>query len=324
MAGGDVPVDADGLDDRAGTVGGVRNGQRVESASVPPPQAVSDVSDDSDDPLFGPRSVTWRVHADPVFPIAGVRALILQALHPLTMAAVAQHRGFDEDFWGRLDRTGRYVSTLTYAPASSARRAAAQVRGIHRKLRGTDPDTGETFRLDRPDLLLWVHCCEVESFLSTARRAGAPITAEDADRYLREQVQVAEMVGIPPRMVPASVEQMDRYFAAVQPDLGLTDDARRGVRVLVLPPMAGKVRFLTPARPAWAGLAGVAFGLMPTWARRRYRMPGLPTTDLAATGGVRALRAALLALPDNWTGPPEVIAARSEMARLAQLEGRAG
>jgi len=264
------------------------------------------------------------VHADPVFPIAGVRALILQALHPLTMAAVAQHRGFDEDFWGRLDRTGRYVSTLTYGPAAQARRAAAQVRGIHRKLRGTDPDTGETFRLDRPDLLLWVHCCEVESFLSTARRAGAPITAEDADRYLREQVQVAELVGIPPRTVPASVEQMDRYFADVQPDLRLTDDARRGVRVLVLPPMAGKIRYLTPARPAWAGLAGVAFGLLPSWARRRYRLPGLPTTDLAATGAVRALRVALLALPGRWTGPPEVLAARSEMARLAQLDGRAG
>jgi Uncharacterized protein conserved in bacteria len=302
----------------------VRNGQRVETTSVQPPQAVSDLSDDSDDPLFGPRSLTWRVHADPVFPVAGVRALILQALHPLTIAAVAQHRGFDEDFWGRLDRTGRYVSTLTYGPEAHARRAAAQVRGIHRKLRGTDPDTGETFRLDRPDLLLWVHCCEVESFLSTARRAGAPITAEDADRYLHEQVQVAEMVGIPARMVPASVEQMDRYFADVQPDLRLSEDARRGLRVLVIPPMAGKVRFLTPARPAWAGLAGMAFGLLPSWARRHYRLPGLSTTDLAATGAVRALRAALLALPDRWTGPPEVLAARSEMGRLAQLDGRVG
>lgn len=264
------------------------------------------------------------MHADPVFPIAGVRALILQALHPLTMAAVAQHRGFNEDFWGRLDRTGRYVSTLTYAPASQARRAAAQVRGVHRKLRGTEPDTGETFRVDRPDLLLWVHCCEVESFLSTARRAGAPITEQDADRYLSEQVQVAELVGIPSRMVPASVEQMTRYFADIQPDLRLTDDARRGVRVLMVPPMPSKVRFLTPAQPAWAGLAGVAFALLPGWARRYYRLPGLPTTDLAATGTVRALRAALLALPDRWSGPPEVLAARAEMQRLAQLHGRVG
>jgi hypothetical protein len=68
----------------------------------------------------------------------------------------------------------------------------------------------------------------------------------------------------------------------------------------------------------------MAFGLLPSWARRHYRLPGLPTTDLAATGAVRALRAALLALPDRWTGPPEVLAARSEMGRLAQLDGRVG
>ena len=70
------------------------------------------------------------------------------------------------------------------------------------------PDTGEPFRLDRPDLLLWVHCCEVESFLTTARRAGRADQPDDADEYLREQVLAAEMVGIPAGMVPASVAEM--------------------------------------------------------------------------------------------------------------------
>lgn len=267
--------------------------------------------------LFGPRSVTWRVHADPVFPIAGVRALIMQALHPLTMAAVAQQRGFEEDFWGRLDRTGQYVSTLTYAPESQARRTAAKVRGIHRRLVGTDPATGGTFRLDRPDLLLWVHCCEVDSFLSTARRAGAPITPDDADEYLREQVTAATLIGIPERIVPSSVTAMAEYFEDVRPQLELTDDATRGIKVLISPPMPKKVRLLTPARPAWAGLAGMAFALMPSWARRMYRMPGLPTTDFAATAAIRALRAGLQILPDKWTGPPEVLAARAELEALA-------
>lgn len=274
------------------------------------------------DPLFGPDSMTWRVHADRVFPIGGVRALILQALHPLTMAAVAQQRGFDEDFWGRLDRTGRYVSTLTYAPAPQAERLAAQVRGIHRKLRGTDPDTGETFRLDRPDLLLWVHCCEVDSFLTTARRAGAPISDHDADQYLREQVRTARMIGIPEVMVPATVADMRQYFRDVRPELRLTDAARRGVRVLAVPPMPKRVRLLTPARPAWAGLAGMAFALLPTWARRLYRLPGLPATDLAATAAIRAVRAGLVVLPDKWTGPPEVRDARGQIDALT--EQRAG
>lgn len=274
------------------------------------------------DPLFGPDSMTWRVHSDPVFPIGGVRALVLQALHPLTMAAVSQQRGFDENFWGRIDRTGQYVSTLTYAPAPQAERLAAQVRGIHRKLRGTDPDTGESFRLDRPDLLLWVHCCEVDSFLTTARRAGAPISDHDADQYLREQVRTARMIGIPESMVPATVADMTQYFRDVRAELRLTDAARRGVRVLAVPPMPARVRLLTPARPAWAGLAAMAFALLPRWARRLYRLPGLPTTDLAATATIRAVRAGLVVLPDKWTGPPEVRAARDQMDALT--EQRAG
>jgi uncharacterized protein (DUF2236 family) len=274
-----------------------------------------------DDPLYGPGSITWRVHADPVFAIGGVRALILQALHPLTMAAVAQQRGFEDDFWGRLDRTGSYVATLTFSPATEAKRLAAQVRGIHRRLRGTDPATGEQFRLDRPDLLLWVHCCEVESFLSTARRAGAPLTDAEADTYLAEQVLAAQLIGIPPAMVPSSVMEMKQYFREVRSELRLTDEARRGVRVLAVPPMPKKVRFLTPARPAWAGLAGVAFALLPAWARRMYRLPGLPTTDLAATGALRAIRAGVVALPDKWTGPPHVREARAQIEQFTQRAG---
>ena len=272
------------------------------------------------DGLFGPGSVTWRVHADPVFPIGGVRALVMQALHPLTMAAVAQQRGFEEDFWGRLDRTGQYGSALTYAPEATALRTAAKVRGIHRRLRGTDPVTGEAFRLDRPDLLLWVHCCEVDSFLTTARRAGAPITPADADAYLREQVLAATLIGIPEAIVPSSVAGMQQYFRHVRPELLLTDEATRGVKVLIAPPMSKRVRLLTPARPAWAGLAGMAFALLPSWARRMYRLPGLPTTDLAATAALRALRAGMQVLPDRWTGPPEVLAARAELEALADRQ----
>ena len=293
-----------------GSGAGVRDELREPSA-----EAVSD------DALFGPGSVTWRVHADPVFAIGGMRALIMQALHPLAMAAVDQHHSFEVDFWGRLERTTQYVSTLTFSPAKDAERAAARVRGIHRKLRGTDPLTGAEFRLDRPDLLLWVHCCEVDSLLTTARRAGAPISQDDADAYLREQVLTAEMVGIPARSVPASMTQLQRYFRDVRPELRLTDEARRGVKRLAIPPMTKWVKLLTPARPAWAGLAGLAFATQPKWARRIYRMPGLPTTDLAATGALKAIRAGIVALPDKWTGPQHVRVARAQIEQFQQQAG---
>src|ERR1700712_4402889 len=65
----------------------------------------------TDGGLFGPDSVTWRVHADPTYAVAGLRGLLLQALHPLAMAAVEQNGGFEADPWGRLTRTSPYIAT---------------------------------------------------------------------------------------------------------------------------------------------------------------------------------------------------------------------
>ncbi len=265
--------------------------------------------------------MTWQVHSDQVFAIGGMRALFMQALHPLAMAAVDQHHSFDLDFWGRLERTTEYVSTQTFGSASLAGRSAARVRGIHRKLRGIDPMTGAEFRLDRPDLLLWVHCCTVDSLLSTARRAGAPISPADADQYVNEQVLAAELVGIPADIVPTTSSDLNEYFREVRHELRLTEEARRGVKRLAIPPMTTWVKLLTPARPAWAGLAGLAFAAQPKWARRIYRLPGLPTTDLAATGALKAIRTGIVALPDKWTGPPHVVQARAQIEQFQQQAG---
>ena len=41
--------------------------------------------------------------------------------------------------------------------------------------------TGEFFRVDEPRLLRWVHVTEVESFASTAVRAGLVLTPDEID-----------------------------------------------------------------------------------------------------------------------------------------------
>ena len=202
--------------------------------------------------LFGPDSITWRVHGDPVLAVGGLRALVLQSLHPLAMAGVAQHSGFRSDPWGRLQRTAEYIGQISFGTTVEAERAAARVRGIHRKLAGTDPDTGASFRIDDPELLLWVHCCEVDSFLSTVRRAGLPLTDDDAERYLGEQVLAATLVGLRADAVPASAGDLADYFTEVRPRLRLSPQAREAARFLLLPPMPTWVQWLTPARPAWA------------------------------------------------------------------------
>ena len=65
---------------------------------------------------FAPDSVTWRVHADPSMVVAGIRALLQQALHPEAMAGFTAHSSYREGAWGRLARTAEYVAITTYAP----------------------------------------------------------------------------------------------------------------------------------------------------------------------------------------------------------------
>jgi uncharacterized protein (DUF2236 family) len=271
-------------------------------------------ADDAADPgLYGPDSVTWRVHADPSMALSGLRALLLQALHPLAMAGVQQHSDFRQDPWGRLFRTAEYVGVTTFGTTAEARRAAARVRGIHRRLGGIEPESGTAYRVDDPELLRWVHCVEVESFLSTALRCGLRLSGADQDRYYAEQTTSAELVGLDPDTVPASVEEMAAYFRDVRPQLRTTRAAREAAAFVLWPPMPALVQLGTPARPAWVALASAAAAMLPRWARRMYRLPGLPTTDLAASAAGIAFRSGLLFVPETLRQGPHVKQARARL-----------
>jgi uncharacterized protein (DUF2236 family) len=269
--------------------------------------------------FFGPDSVTWRIHSDPTFSVGGLRALLLQALHPVAMDGVARFSGgFKEEPWPRLIRTATYVDTLTFGTRTEAERAVARVRGIHRKLGATEETTGRAYRVDDPDLLLWVHCCEVDSLLTAARRGGLPLTDDDADRYVAEQVTAATLIGIPAADVPESVAGLAAYFEGMRPMLAVTAAARDAYRLILLPPMKTWVRYLTPAQPAWGTLAGLAVALLPAWARRMYSLPALGLTEAAATAGLRAFRQTMLRLPQRvrrspivWGGFERVAAAQA-------------
>jgi len=234
---------------------------------------------DTDLGLFGPGSVSWQVMADPVFAIGRLRALFLQALYPRAMAGVAQNSDLTAPPWGRLLRTARYVHTVTFGTSEQAQRAAARVRAIHRALWAEDPDSGQRFRLDDTQALLWVHVVEAESFLSTARRAGLRLSAAQVDAYYREQVQAAQLVDIDPDLVPASASQVADYYAGMRARLQLTEQAARAARFLLWPPMSAKAQ-LYGGRAGWLAVSGTAFGLLPAWARRLYRLPGLPGADV--------------------------------------------
>jgi uncharacterized protein (DUF2236 family) len=269
--------------------------------------------------LFGPDSVTWRVHAEPVLMIAGLRSLFLQALHPRAIAGVVQNSGYKGDPWGRLLRTINYVATVVYGTTAQANAAGQRVRDIHSRLNAVDPRDGEPFRLDEPELLRWVHVTEVESFLDTARRSGVPLTESDVDTYYTEQRQAAALVGLDPASVPGTAAQVADYYRAIRPELAMTKDAAETITFLLVPPLPWNLG-LTPARLVYSGVAANALGLLPRWARRMYGLPGLPTTDLSASLSAKGWRLMLGALPRRvFEGPIY----KSAMARAAAARAAA-
>ncbi|MDA3626523.1 oxygenase MpaB family protein [Saccharopolyspora sp. WRP15-2] len=247
-----------------------------------------------DEGLFGPRTVTWHLHADPAMWIAGVCSLYLQALHPRAVAAVVQNSRFQDDPLGRLMRTGNFVGTTVYGTTAEAEKAAERVRAVHRKLRGTDRQTGAEIRLDEPELLLWVHCAEVSSFAGVVRRAGFPLTAAQLDRYFDEQRRSAALVGLDPAAVPGSSREMAAYFARMRPQLRRTEDSDLIYRFLHRPFAPW---WLLPVNLGYLPLGHLAYSVLPDWARRIHGRPAYSPPAIAL--GLRSFRAAMLAVPDE-------------------------
>ncbi|WP_330341673.1 oxygenase MpaB family protein [Streptomyces sp. NBC_00557] len=262
--------------------------------------------------LFTPNSVTWQMHGDPMMWVAGVRALYLQALHPRAVRGVMQNSDFRSDAWGRLMRTANFVGTTTYGTTEAAERAGARVRRIHSMLKATDPDTGERYGVDEPELLLWVHCAEIDSYLHVLRRSGFPLTDAQADRYIAEHRVSARLVGLDPRTVPASRAELAAYFAAVRPHLAAGPEARAVDDFLLRPPTHP---LLIPAREVlWRRVAQLAYAALPPYAHALYGRPA--PAPAVVTRRLRGTGALLRCVPARvrWQLPPKHIL--RAMARL--------
>ncbi|MBG0815133.1 oxygenase MpaB family protein [Planomonospora sp. ID82291] len=244
-----------------------------------------------------PHTATWLVHIDRSMWVGGVRGLMLQALHPLAMRGVWQNSTFQDDPFGRLRRTADFVGRVTFGSPAEAAEIGRRVRGIHRSLRIDDPDTGRIHRVDDPELLLWVHCAEVSSYLSVARRAGLALTDRQADRYLAEQRRSAGYVGLHAEDVPGSLAELDDYFAGVRPALKVTPEAAATVRFLLWPRLPAELRMLNPGKPAYFPFGTLCYSSLPGWARQMYGvLPEVPRS--AVTAALRAFRLSMNALPE--------------------------
>jgi uncharacterized protein (DUF2236 family) len=223
---------------------------------------------------FAEGSPIRRVHGDSSMFIGGIRALLLQSLHPLAMAAVAGHSGYRGDPWGRLQRTSYFLAVTTFGRDGDAQEAIARVRAIHRRVTGIAPD-GRPYAASDPHLLTWVHIAEADSFLRAHTRFGAePLDQAGRDGYVADLARIGAALGVPdpPRTEADLAAAIDRY----RPELAGTAQAREAARFLLLSPPLPLV-----ARAPYGVLAAAAVSLLPGWARRPLYLPRLPVTEVA-------------------------------------------
>lgn len=248
---------------------------------------------------FAPGSPIHRVHGDASMFIGGLRALLLQSLHPLAMAGVAQHSDYKADPWGRLQRTADFLAATTFGPEDQAVAACARVRAVHRRVQGVASD-GRPYSANDPHLLRWVHVCEVDSFLVAHDRYGASrLGARQRDRYVHDMARIAGELGVPDP--PLDVASLQRTLGSYRHELRGTLEAREAARFLLAPPLP------PVAIAAYAVLASAAVGLLPVWTRRPLRLPFLPVAETVAVRPAGQLLMGVL----RWAMSPDARARRA-------------
>jgi uncharacterized protein (DUF2236 family) len=262
-----------------------------------------------------PDGVARMVHSDlPSMLIGGISALLLQTLHPLAMAGVAEHSNYQADPLGRLRRTANFVGTTTFGTVREAEEAVQQVRRVHRRVSGIAPD-GRPYSADDPELVRFIHAAEVSSFLESARRFGPrDLSPEQCDQYYDEVAPVALALGA--EWVPRSMAEVDDYFRRLRPELHAGAQALQARDWL-----RHGVSRRREQRAVYAVLHAAAVSLLPPWARSELGLSSpLPVDLLVDTVAViptsRAVSAGLrwLATPQAATKPQRTMVSPPSMA----------
>lgn len=289
------------LQDRIGT----RFRRIITSAPDGVPPWLHEVARGDDAGMFGPADAPWRVHANLSTLIGGIRALLVQALHPGSLAGVAQHSRYEQDALGRLAGTTRWLTIMTFASREAIADEAARVNAMHARVTGTYGPSRTPYRAADPALLLWVHVAFTDSFLSTFQLYSGQTV--DEDEYVSQWAAAVVPLGL--HDAPRSAGQLREVMARYRPALDVSDTTRRVVRFIRKPPLS------RTARAAYWFLFHAAVASLP----REYRqMLGLRAAPMWLVGPVartvlRVMRAAL--------GPRSPLE-EAALSRLARLDRR--
>lgn len=273
------------------------------------PRWVREVEEGDDAGYFGEGSAAWHVHGSLATLVAGIRALLMQTLHPGAMAGVHDWSRYRSDPLGRLSGTIRWIVTVTFGSTEQARRESARVGRYHDRVEGEYTDAAGAripYSAHDAELLDWVHLAFTDAFLGAAE-VWAPRIPGGADRYVAEWAVSGELVGVtdPPRTAAELRGRIDRLrrSGVLQRDERVDDIVRfirkpplgRGMGLPYAILFGGAVaslpkefrRMLGLRRPWWPAITATRVAL---WTVERV-LGGSSTSEAAARRRIARLRA---------------------------------
>jgi uncharacterized protein (DUF2236 family) len=259
--------------------------------------------------LFGPNSASWQVNRETTVLFGGARALLMQAAHPLVLAGARQTGFYERNPWKRMERTLQLTFTITFGTRQEAEEAARRINLVHRDVHGVDPVTGLPYDALDPDLLLWVHACLVDSQLLFERLTVGKLDEEGRERFHREQMAGAELLGLDRSRIPSTVPELRAYIDRVVDSgtLRISDDTRKVARLIRRPPRD------VPWRPVLHQVAWWAFASLPERLRAEYGVRWGPAQELRLKASLFSLRALRPMLPSRFR---EILPARRAAERV--------
>ena len=229
---------------------------------------------------FVPSDAPWLVHGGFGTLVGGIRALLVQALHPGTLRGVMDHSRYAEDPLGRLSGTIRWLTVTTFGSKTAVASEAGRVNRMHKRVVGIYEarDGAEvSYRAADPDLLLWVHIAFMESFLVAhqtfcAEAIPAGNASSGADNYIAQWSVAVAPLGL--AKCPMSQSELDVAIADFIDRGVLRSDerTRQVVEFLRRPPLPGATKIayrllfaaaVVSLRPEYRRLLGLRAG--PRW-----------------------------------------------------------
>jgi uncharacterized protein (DUF2236 family) len=248
--------------------------------------------------VFADDAIIRRVHREQAMALAGPRALLMQAAHPVAFAGFFAHTGALDEPYERLQRTARAVELVVFGPRTNAERTTRRVRAMHKRVRGelSEPagrfPAGTPYTADDPTLLLWILATLVDSGLAVYQRYVRDLTRDERDAYWRDYRVFGRLFGLRERDMPATIEAFEDYVSdTVHHDLHVTPAARElAIEIVMRPPVPLHLR------PLLEVANFVTVGLLPRSVRRQYGFSWDPARGLALRGGAEYAKRVLVPL----------------------------